>query len=452
MRPARPIISLRNYLDRLLPLFILQIGFLGLALFYVWIIPLNAAPDEGIRYKYNVKFLISQHRLPVAGVDDIQLYRIPYVSPKQSGGLGTTLTSNAQYPQHPYIIAATIAWAANRVLGVAYYTGARLSSTLFGLLYLTFLYLTTWKISRRRSAAFAITFSFSFIPQVIFISAYINVDMFSLALSSFLTFAYVNWVENPTMSREWLLAFAIAAMTIAKYNYILYGPIILISLYWAYKWRSAPIINLLFKTFFLILIVAGPTYLRNYYYYRDPFGTSFLLSTMEKYNKPTPRIYSNPFSLSSWMYLWRDGWFGLVFDSFFLRFGYMNVGLEAEIYALLRQAVAVWALILCTFACIKESTRERYMLAAVLLFLGLNIFLSGWNSIVIDYQAQGRYIFTTIMPIACILALMCRRSTSYIKFSFGLACIVALLIIPSLQLLTKTYARSIGLPGRYYKM
>src|SRR5262249_22821657 len=150
----------------------------GLTLFWIWLIPFNHAPDEAVHYNFNVKFIYENHRLPVAGIDDHEAYTT--IPKSRIFGRHSTLGSYVIYPALPYVIAAASSWITNRVFGTSNYIGARLSSMAWGLLFLTYLYLCVWRITNRRLAAFVVTFSFAFIPQVIFISAYVNSDIYSL--------------------------------------------------------------------------------------------------------------------------------------------------------------------------------------------------------------------------------------------------------------------------------
>ena len=419
------------------PLAVLSAIFLAIVLSWIRLIPLNAPPDEILHYHFNVEFLLRHRRLPVSGVDDTEAYQTRM--PKRLGR-ATTLNSYVIYPALPYVTAAAAAAISHRTFGISEERGARLASAFWGFLFLVFLYGTAWSIAQRRWTAALIAAGFAFIPQVLYIASYINADIYSLALSAGAVFFFVRWLQRVDDNmRAWAAAAAAGFLASAKYNYALYAPLLAAALFFAQRWQAVTrreVVRWILKAGAMAALLSGPWYLRNFLLYDDPLGQHFLTGTMARYNPPTLALR---FSWFGWLYLYHWNWFGTLFDSFFALFGRLDVAFPQLAYRLLRVAVAIWSASFAWFILEGRDERERiFFIAVVLFFLG-NVFLAGWNAMTYDFQAQGRYLFPSIVPMAALLARVCRRSPQAMRWAILLPAMMGIFVLMSLNLMARTY-------------
>lgn len=122
----------------LMLLFVLCV-FIIMCLFYINTIPFygNAFPDERTHYEANVKFIIDNHRLPVAGKDDIQYFK--QLRDNTFGQVNSVYSYNI-YPQFNYVISAIVAKTLNVLLGIPLEIASRYASLLWGIIFVIFLY------------------------------------------------------------------------------------------------------------------------------------------------------------------------------------------------------------------------------------------------------------------------------------------------------------------------
>src|SRR5262249_21219615 len=161
--------------------------------------------------------------------------------------------------------------------------------------------------------------------EIPFVCSYVNSDSFSLVLSAFVFYGIVHWIQEPNLKSQWVLAVAVGLYLGAKYNFLVAAPFIFLVIGFVCYQQGWPMRSLGWKLLFAMLILSGPWYLRNYYYYHDPLGESFMLSTMAKFNTlGTPR----PFNIESWVMLIKRYWIQDVFNSFFAVFGWSNIFLH----------------------------------------------------------------------------------------------------------------------------
>ncbi len=95
----------------------------------------------------------------------------------------------------------------------------------------------------------------------------------------------------------------------------------------------------------------------------------------------------------------------MTFRSFICVFGYMDIYLPdvryGIYYAFFLLAIVLYAAVFVR----KKKSREDWMLCLLMAASGvITLFLTCWGSYMRDYQPQGRYIITLIIPIAFMLA------------------------------------------------
>ncbi|MCA1808361.1 MAG: hypothetical protein LC725_02695 [Lentisphaerae bacterium] len=181
---------------------LLNLLFLFVGLQWVFLIPYNRAPDENNHFRYSVRLIMENHRLPVAGVDDVECFR-------------NAASSYNKFPALNYLTAAMGAGIAGRWGDARAYLGARMVSLVWGLLFLNFLLAAAWRLSHRCLPSFMAVGTVVLIPQVIFISSYVNADAFALAVSGLLAWSVARLLQDTSRSNIWLFCYNCSAPLVA---------------------------------------------------------------------------------------------------------------------------------------------------------------------------------------------------------------------------------------------
>lgn len=416
-----------NVIRRHAGIVIISTIFLLTSLFLVAKIPFPAGaaagPDEAGHYRYNVEFLIENHRLPVAGEDDKLAYE---TCRNNEFGLVTCAYSYVAYPGFNYVVSATSAVVAHDTLSVSHLVGARLASTAWGLIFIAFLYLSLLRISKSRLISTSLTAAAALIPQVLFTFSYINQDAHSLAISAIVMYAAVRFVQNASHKNIILAAVAAGGLLpLAKYNYYVLLPFLAtIPIYMTVRKQLSwsQVVRLLVYSGTAFVALASFWFIRNFVIYGDPLGQSYVLSIMAE--QPYTGN-SHPLSIGLYRTFTQLGFFDITFRSFWASLGYMSYYLKDGAYEILR-----FVLVGCStyfLYLIALNRRKRVFLAvvgcAVVALVLSSVALSFYNSATYDFQPQGRYIYQVIAGTCVLIACAYRldERTKYIAGALSLA-------------------------------
>ena len=409
---------------------------------WINIIPFDKAPDEFVHYNYNVKFIIDNKKLPVSGVNDIELIKL---GRENTFGKVQAIYSYNIYPQLNYIISAIFAVALNFLFHINYEIGARYASLFWGIIYIIFIYSLINKILNNKYKAFILTACFSFIPQIIFISSYTSQDIHSLAISALLCYmliCLVKEINEYKVNLSTIIKFSLscALLLVTKMNYFIYIPFIAVYILWLTiikkKLPNRLIIKMITCIFIISISLSGFWYLRNYLLYKDLIGQNFLLNEMSKYN---PIGAEQHFNLDTAIFLIKNSGIFTIFKSAVAYFDYMSLGLDDYIYVIL--LALSFVILLSIFINIIEKKNNKLLKYLFFLsaFILSTFFLLIFNSIKFDLQLQGRYMFPIIVPIILFLALYIKEYEEFFKYMKIMLSIVVILLIMSTNLLIKTY-------------
>lgn len=392
------------------------------------------APDEWQHYGKNVEFMLDKQRLPVAGQDDVDSLRHCRDNPY---GKVPCRYSYQFTPAFNYIVSALFAEVGSFV-GLSELTGARLASVMWGLAFLNMLYLLCRLFLRKQHALF-LTFAVGFIPQIIFISSYVNQDIHSLAISTALLFATLGYFVFGKKKLRWLLYASFGLLFTAKYNYILMA-IVPAYFLWRSVWPKRDWLRLRREVVWLggsALVLAGFWYIRNFALYGDFLGQSFILQEMAKYH-PLGKAWS-PFNPRSYLLLLQFDVFHSLLRSFFAQFGYLYITLNQSFYMLIQFGLILGAIVLGYFS----SKQARIVLFVATGFLGLAFLQVTYNAFIYDFQFQGRYLYVALPAmaagIAYALADIDRRTPQITTgFLLGSLSLTTLLVVESVLVLAMT--------------
>lgn len=434
--------TLRTFLNANWGLLLINLVFIFVALFFIKAIPFNseiAAPDESIHYKANVGFIIENHRLPVSGEDDIH-----YLSKCRDNDYGSVpcLYSYAIYPAANYIFSAATAVMMHSVTGMTLETGARFASLFFGLAFVNFLYLTAYRLSKNREFSWGVA-SIGLMPQILFVSSYVNQDAHSLAIGAVCAYAIVAFLQRQSTTNTILAAIAFGGLLpLAKYNYFILAIVAAFILIYVFMIKKLALRNLLQLAGFSIiafLALSAFWYVRNFLLYADPLGQNFVLEEMSNYHALGVVL---PYSYDTLQQFIGLGFFTNIFNSFFAAFGYMYIWLPDSVYTLI-YALVLASLMYTIYVIYSSKPRHKIplltTLLALLVAIGLTVGLALYNSVKNDFQPQGRYLYPILPVLAASLSFAYHYDKRFKYIAWVFVFIIVFLLSESIPVVIQNY-------------
>lgn len=264
-----------------------------------------------------------------------------------------------------------------------------------------------------------------FLPQLLYIGSYLNNDSMSLFSTAIIVYSWIIGLEN-NWDKKSCIILALGLGTCALAYYFAYGYIICSILIFCIScWLKKIDFKEFLKKGFLIagiaLLIAGWWFIRNAIIYNgDIFGFNISREYGEKYAmenfKPSKRWTPLNCGLSLHYMFFETDWVSKTIQSFFAVFGYMNVYMSKGAYITFEIAISIGlisALIGFIIKSIinnikhhilneeeKNKKKEKVlfniiMIIAILIPIGLSIYYS-YNC---DFQSQGRYIISIVIPL-----------------------------------------------------
>ncbi len=422
--------KIAKWMNSTWPLLLLNALFLVIGLSWIFLIPYNNAPDENTHFKYSVEFILTHHRLPVWGVDDLDRFR-------------HALSSHNQMPALNYVAAAAAAHAGHFFFGLETFQGARLASLFWGLVFLNSLFLAIRLVTDSPYLATIVTAAFAFIPQVLFSFCYVNADAFSLGIAALLAYTLARFWKTPSAIALVMVGLAGGLLFSAKYNFFIYVPFAAAAFgYLAYRGQLAW--ATVFRIFLAVacgaILVSGFWYARNYWLYGTPMPLLLGEEHLAKLGVVREVVPINRgLSFASLLWLVHQKFFATTFASFFGLFGYMDVGLPPAVYIALR--ILIPGLVIL-FLIELVATHDRpaqaaavWLGALVLAVLGLHV----WTCLHNDFQPQGRYHYAILAPLAMFLGWAAHRRRRLLKYAVALMVLTGALLAQTLVLFAQTY-------------
>lgn len=283
------------------------------------------------------------------------------------------------------------------VIGFGY---ARLGSVILGLVTVVALTQAAWLLTRSRGQAFIAGLVVALLPQLVFVNAYVNADSFTIAAGALLTWSLVRWFLEPQQRvNSTLLGVALGLVLLGKLSgyYLLPPTAALIALElqrqknaWG-GWK---------QILTACLAVAGPVILWNAARSGgDALGLQAYNEFLAHHWTRNPAPGPAPWRL----------FFSKLGTSTFGTFRNMDLFLPMQLYwcALV---LTVAGLLVALFL-LREATRTVRLLTAWLLAgAAINLALVWWNSWVVDFQPQGRYVLLAATCLGMIAVVAPRRA------------------------------------------
>jgi hypothetical protein len=381
--------------------YLIVIAMILLTVFYLFLayhLPLSTNPDEILRYK-NPLFIYENSYLP-SGYD--KRVMLPF--------------GNYSYAFYPQWLGALISAFFMKVMSIFSTNGhmllfaSRWTSILFGILTVIFTGMTSKKLFRSNEAAILSASLVAFLPQLVYLSAYVNNDIIAIAGVSIIIYALVGaQVDNWNLKYTLLFSLGCICDILGYLNSIpfvffglVYGLFTLVMQSKNGRIEGKKALVYILCGIVIVLVIVLPFFIRNYLLYKDFLGTKIFDQRYEAWIKHGGYATLFPYHGSWQQLLFRSVWFKSTLMSSIGLFGYMNVVMRPYLYALYYLLFAIGIVLFC-IGFRREKAFSYIKLFHLLMFVAclLTIVLSLYRSKVTDFQAQGRYVMT-IVPILSI--------------------------------------------------
>ena len=375
-------------------------------------LPVGQCPDEYLRSRLIV-WMVEKGTLPTG--DELETMAL---NPPPDVNYGF---SYALRPYLPSMISAVFVKAAmpffdsDRVLLLA----ARLGSVLSVTGCCWFCLRLGHRLFDKRSSAILFAVLVCFLPQVQFLGMYHNNDAPSLfAVSMMLFFLVEGYAQQWPVKCCIGLAIAFSVGLLSYYS--IYGWILMCAVFCIVSVMTDREIadkgRLILKRAGLIggicLLLAGWFFIRAAILHNGDFlGIAYEEVSRARVEDLGYKLFQylcyrrDGLSIPEFIRLGNYGWLRTSAQSFVGTFGNMTLFLPMFLYGIYF-TIFVFGL-LCFLAVLihkRMCRRDRLLMLVMLVSGGINFVLHFWQSYARDYQAQGRYIITLILPLAFMLA------------------------------------------------
>ena len=369
----------------------------------VWIIflPVNNAPDEAMRYLVP-KYIFNHNKLPLP--DDPEVVHVFF---------------NASYAYYPLLLGSIISAVFMKIASLwsvsemGLLIASRLTSLLFGVLFVYFLIKVSKRLFKGASKYFAIILG-AFMPQVIFLSSYVNNDIIALASSLMIILAWISFLQDGVNYKNSLLL-AVGIIICALSYYSAYGWILFSIIFYIANFikKEDKKLKLDYKKMFkygifiAVIVLIGISYffVRNMIINNgDMLGMDSFLNACEKSTyeelRPSNRETAKNLGMGYLEMLkspkWTgSSWFKFTAESFICVLGPMNTFINEWVYIFVAGVLVIgsFGMIIHFFMNTRKKPMEKVFYLCLLACLIIPVLLSIQYSYATDYQAQGRYVY-----------------------------------------------------------
>jgi hypothetical protein len=393
----------------------------AIAIFFIYSIwslvtPYNGAPDEYMRHKL-LRYIAEYGKLPIGGDPIVR-----------DGNWGF---SYAYFPYTTQIMGGfllrifkKITFDPNHLLYIA-----RIPSIISGVGTTIF----TYKIGKnlfRLKWTIALTVFVSLWPENAMISSYINNDAFALFSISVMIYAWICGLKtNWNLKSCIYLGVGAGICLISYYNAFIF--LVFSAFIWLvtvlckkenrknYK-KIAAYLGIMLG---IAIMIGGWFYIRNAVLYDGDFlGLSTNRSEAEDFAKeelkPSNRSTYKNGGKSILSVLRETEWLKTSYDSFIAMFGSMEIEPRPIVFDIIKIIINIGLLITLLHVIISIPKKKVNLLLIVCaISIPCGIALSLYNSWASDYQPQGRYFLTVLIPLAILVISGYAYLEKYIKKS-----------------------------------
>ena len=368
-----------------------------------YLLPFEQCPDEAARLKLT-RWIIDHATLPTGNEPELIIEKWGF--------------SYATRPFLSSIIGAAFAKLAGLITESqrAALMGARMCSVLSVTGCCAFCLLLGGRLFEKRSSARLFAVLVCFLPQVLFLGMYQNNDSLSLFGISMLLYALIGGRDN-----HWSVGWCVfigAAMAVCLLSYYtVYGWLLPAVVFCIAACRSDPHIDhkgsFILKRALLIFAVAmclaGWHFIRTAYHHSMDFLGISAEFTMKSYTETLHLgfqcAYDMDYSFTYMCVYDKFIWFRKSIKSFIGVFGYMSYYAPFELYYAYF-AIFIGGTIAYLLSAVRTRAERgrRHLLLLLIVSSASCVAISLLQSCFRDFQPQGRYIITCILPLAYMLA------------------------------------------------
>lgn len=370
-----------------------------LYLIFSWNILMEYAPDESMRYDISL-FIFKNGKLPLG--NELEL-----INPTWGFSYGFV-------PYLPNLLAVIPMKICNLFTSESLYLlrAARLVNVLAGTFTVFMVLRIGNELFNKKFYKYLFVLLTTFLPQFIFLTSYLNNDIFAILSIAIIIYAWITGEKNNySLKTCIILGIGIGLCALSYYNaysFILCS--IILFAFWLRKNLKAKLdTKLLIKKTgiicFLAIGIAGWFFIRNAILHNGDF---LGLNTIERYGelyavesfKPSNRMtpYHAGISIFEMIFGKFNGlnWIDYTIKSFFGVFGYMNIFLNNTFYFsyIFLLSIGIAGKIIKTIKQ-KSNKLDLYFLICIIITIGLSIYYSYFSG----YQPQGRYCMPILLPI-----------------------------------------------------
>lgn len=372
---------------------------------FIFAVPMQEAPDEFSHY-WVIKFLHDNMRLP-------SLAEIA------AGGASAVYGSLPQFGYVPHVMLTMLFPAETMTLGM------RFGSLCMGLVMIAAAFYAGRLIFKERLLALALPVTLVVHPQLAFLHSYANNDSTSSALSSLIILLMLQVIyTGVTLKRATAIGALVGWTALTKFSALAVIPVVILAILAATVIHSsswALTLAVLGLIGAMVAAMTGWWFMRNYQEFSGDFmGTKTMYMTWAKlFNRE--QNYYQPAS-----HILKDfSWWRMLFFSYWGLFGYMTKYLWRPVYivygVLFFSAVA--GMLRTAYSAGRTAltargddggkvnllrhwlTVENTAWTSLVLVVVINIVSVIWASMVNLGGPQGRYLFTSEIPIIALIIL-----------------------------------------------
>jgi len=371
---------------------------------YVWqaIVPVGSeAPDEG-QHIQMIYFLKNNRRIPVFDREK-DIFKTFFFKTGLYGGVYYSMAYNSPLSYLPFV---PFAQGKTDSGGKTVVLPLRLISGLFIGLFSVFLFLALFNFNRRKFfSALGVSLFISLIPQLIFTSAYVNIEPIALFLSA-LSLYFLSLIFLYAKPLDYLFfGISLGFLALCKANYLIVVCYLGVIALWQLLRAAAPVRQKIIN----IVLIGLPIFALNYWWwvrniklYHDPIIINHI-SAMIRNTSPdwfiTPaKAGVNFFTIFNFMEASRS-----IFSGFYAYFGALKILLPLFFYYAFYIALIVIVLVGLRFI-IKKNRRDLllFLFSIFIILLDFSIFI---NKNLTDFSPQGRHLFPLLIPLSVMIIL-----------------------------------------------
>ncbi|MBK9205029.1 MAG: hypothetical protein IPL73_21865 [Candidatus Obscuribacter sp.] len=375
---------------------VLSLLFVALRLFWLFMVPMEQAPDEFSHY-WVAKFLFQNQHLP---------------SPAEmtAGGPSAVYGSLPQLGYLPHLFFAAIL---KPICALPLWLTERLGSLFSGLGMLISAIYIGHKLfaDKSRLAALAVPLLIVFQPQLILVHCYCNNDSTATCLSSIILALIARCLFNgPTYRLTLIIGLLCGYLALTKYSAYAIFPATLVGLLLAFRRAALSIKQILLH---LVILAGSALALSGWWFVRtlsiypgDLMGTKTMYANWAKtYGRDLN------FHMTPWQVVKEHRWWRSILFSFWGLFGYMDKYMWRWVYWTYFGYATVGLILALnlSFQTIKDKTRHLLDCPVAALWITMTVCL-GANILAMIYAStvnlgggQGRYLFPSEIPIMSII-------------------------------------------------